>query len=253
MAWQEAVENLFENMSTPIGDLAGGARLEGLLHELRVDRRGHLQGTASEATTIHETSFFRDAKVWESLAAEVMPRLVEARKGRREVRVWCAGCSTGQEVYSAAMLLCEARLPAEWRVTVLGTDEAQVVIDYARRGCFRAGEAMDGLGQEMRERYFVSRAGRWEVGRQLREMCSFDCWSVCGRFPRLPVIDLVLMRNVLPYMDAKCRREAFRDVRRQMAEDGRLLLGAMEEAEEAAEWFVAESLGDGYVYRPIAS
>ncbi len=237
-----------------MGELAGGARLEGLLDSLRLDRNGHLHRTATEAATIHETSFFRDARVFEAIRTEAIPKLMKARKVERRLRVWCAGCSTGQEVYSVAMLLREALAAVHgWNVAVLGTDIARPVIEYAEKGLYRPGEVSHGLAEGMLGRYFEAKAGDWAVGAAVKGMCSFECWNLCDPFPPLPVFDMVLMRNVLTYMDAECRDGVFKHVRRQMAADGYLVLGELEQAEEAVGSFDEEGSGEGYFYRPTAS
>ncbi len=245
-------EALFETMLTPIWSLAGGAHLEGLLDELRVDRTGHLQPTLAEAATINQTSFFRDAKVFAMLRREILPRLIAARRRERRLRVWCAGCSTGQEAFSLGMLLDEFSELQGWEVSVLGTDVSQDAIAYAERGLYRGREVMDGLDASLLRRYFEETEGLWRVGGKLRGMCSFACWNLCHAFPAMPVFDLVLMRNVLFYMDSECRNEVFLHVRRQMALDGALVMGELERAEEAAGSFEEELGVECSWYRPAA-
>ncbi len=247
-------ESLFDTGMAPMGGLGGGSKMDGRLDQLRLDRTGHLHRTKTEAMSLNETSFFRDARVWETLKTEVLPRLVEARREVRRLRVWSAGCSTGQEAYSLAMLLCEECLGLEgWDVSVMGTDQSAGAIEAARRGIYKPLELNEGPVAGMLGKYFEARAGDWEVSARVRGMCEFECWNLCKKFPKLPVFDLVLMRNVLLYMDASCRAEVFKDVRREMATDGYLLLGDLELAEETTESFDAEVVQGSYFYRPAAS
>ena len=94
-------------------------------------RRTHLQCAVAEAMTIHETSFFRDGKVFDVLRETILPRLIEANAATRRLRIWSAACSTGQEAYSVAMLLCE-HFPAlvDWDVKIVGTDSSSQVVEY---------------------------------------------------------------------------------------------------------------------------
>jgi chemotaxis protein methyltransferase CheR len=242
---------LFETMLTPIGNLAGGAKLEGLLDELRMDRKAQLHGSAAEAAAIHETCFFRDAGVFDRLRVGVLPKLVEARRREKRFRVWCAGCSSGQEAYSVAMLLAE-RFPELdwWDVRVLGTDVSAEAVERARLGWYGPAEVRAGLTGDRLVRFLRGSGAGWEVEERLREVCSFECWNLCEPFPELPQFDLVLMRNVLPYMDAECRAKVFEHVRQQMADDGVLILGRMERADEASGSFDEELDSACSLYRP---
>ena len=251
---EAGTETLFDCVMAPIAGMSSGVRLDGRMDQLRLDRTGHLHRTRTEAMSLNETSFFRDARVFETLKAEVLPRLIDARRKTRTLRVWSAGCSTGQEAYSLAMLLCEEGLNLEgWDVSVMGTDQSKMAIEAARRGVYKPLEVTEGPVEGMLAKYFQANAGLWEVSAQVRGMCSFECWNLCKAFPKLPVFDLVLMRNVLLYMDAECRGSVFKDVRRVMATDGFLVLGDLEQAEDSTASFDAEVVRGSYFYRPAAS
>lgn len=247
-----AHNTLFESRLKPIARLAGAANLEDLVCILRTDQPAHLHRAVAEAMTINETAFFRDRKTFDMLRDTVLPRLLEANIATRRLRIWSAAGSTGQEAYSVAMLLCE-HFPdlAGWDVKIIGTDISPQVIEYARRGRYRRLEVNRGLAARMLVKYLVRDGEEWEVALKLRSMCDFQYANLCAPLPRLPIFDLVLLRNVLLYFPQASRGPVFRNVHRQMAPGGCLVLGASEQAEDSTKLFHAEFAQGCYFYRPV--
>lgn len=237
--------------------LAGAAEVQAGVKLLRDDRTGRLRRTAAEAMVIEETSFFRDAREWSVLRQVVLPRLVRQRaermSGRRvgKVRVWSAACSTGQEAYSLAMLLCELPELNGWDVKIVATDSSQAAVEYARRGRYSRVEAVRGLPMEMLERYMVRDGEDWVVCERVRSMCSFEWGRVESDVLGLEGFDLVLLRNVLLYFSDKERTRAFEEVWRRMVWGGCLMLGLAEQAEESTQRFEAEMIEGSLFYRPV--
>jgi chemotaxis protein methyltransferase CheR len=242
---------LFETRLTPIARMAGASNLEDFVNLLRVDQTPQLHRAVAEAMTINETSFFRDGKPFDVLRDTILPKLVEKNAAERTLRIWSAASSTGQEAYSIAMLICEnfAEL-ANWDVKIVGTDISRHVIEYAQRGRYRRMEVNRGLPARMLVKYLVRDGDEWEVTPNLRAMCSFQYANLCAPLPKLPVFDLVMLRNVLLYFPHQDRSCVFSDVYRQMAPGGYLLLGAAEQAEDLTNLFTAEFAKDCYFYRP---
>ena len=245
---------LFETKLTPIAKMAGASNLEDFVHLLRSDRPAHLHRAVAEAMTINETSFFRDVKPFELLRETILPRLIDSRRKERRLRIWSAASSTGQEAYSLAMMITE-HLPeiALWDVKIIGTDISRQVVEYARRGRYRRLEVNRGLPARMLLKHMTRDGEEWEIHPRIRAMCEFQCANLCASLPRLPVFDLVLLRNVLLYFSQEDRTAVFRDVHRQMAFDGYLLLGNAEQAEESTNLFTVEFSANSYFYRPAAA
>jgi chemotaxis protein methyltransferase CheR len=229
----------------------GAANQEEFVSVLRVDQAPHLQRAMTEAMTIHETRFFRDGRVFDVLRDTILPRLIEAKSTTRRLRIWSAACSTGQEAYSVAMLLCE-HFPAlvDWDVKIVGTDSSSQVVEYAERGRYRRIEVNRGLPARMLVKYLTRDVEEWEIAARLKSMCEFQCADLCGPLPKLPVFDLVLLRNVLLYFSEQDRSEVYSDVHRQMEPGGCLVLGASEQAEDSTQLFQAEFAQACYYYRP---
>ena len=242
---------LFETRLTPIARLAGAANLEDFVSLLRVDRTTQLHRAVAEAMTINETSFFRDGKPFEMLRETILPRLIEKNYPTRKLRIWSAASSTGQEAYSLSMMLCE-HFPelARWDVKIVGTDISRQVTEYANRARYRRLEVNRGLPARMLVKHLVRDGEEWEVTPRVRSLCEFKYANLCAPLPKLPVFDLVLLRNVLLYFPQQDRSCVFSDVYRQMAPEGYLLLGNAEQAEDSTNLFHAEFAAGCYFYRP---
>jgi chemotaxis protein methyltransferase CheR len=243
---------LFDTRLKPIARLAGASSLKDFVHLLKVDREPHLHRAVAEAMTINETSFFRDLKPFEMLRETIFPRLIEQRKEQRRLRIWSAASSTGQEAYSLAMLIAE-HFPAlaGWDIKIIGTDISRYVIDYAQRGRYRRLEVNRGLPARMLLKYLVRDGEEWKICDRIRSMCEFQYVNLCEPLPKLPVFDLVMLRNVLLYFPAQDRSYLFKDVYRQMAPDGCLVLGNAEQAEDSSNLFEVEFASNSYCYRPV--
>ncbi len=242
---------LFETRLTPIARMAGASSLEDFVTLLRVERTPQLQRAVAEAMTINETSFFRDGSPFDALRDTILPRLVERNAAQRRLRIWSAASSTGQEAYSVAMLIRE-NFPelAAWDVKIVGTDISRQVVAYAQRGRYRRMEVNRGLPARMLIKYLVRDGDEWEVVPELRALCSFQYANLCAPLPRLPIFDLVLLRNVLLYFPQQDRGCVFSDVYRQMVSEGYLMLGTAEQAEDSTNLFQAEFVRNCYFYRP---
>jgi chemotaxis protein methyltransferase CheR len=245
---------LFEARLAPIAKLAGSSSLEDFVDLLRVDRTMHLHRAVAEAMTVNETSFFRDGRPFDLMRETILPRLIEKNSMEKKLRIWSAASSTGQEAYSLAMMICE-HFPElkTWDVKVVGTDISQEVVEYAKRGRYRRLEVNRGLPARMLVKYLVRDGDEWEVTAKVRAMCEFRCAKLCAPLPKLPLFDLVLLRNVLLYFPQHDRGCVFDDVYRHTAPGGYLLLGAAEQAEDSTTLFQAEFARDSYFYRPVAT
>lgn len=200
-----------------------------LVDRLRSGRAGGLRHEVVAAMTTNETSFFRDVHPWQALETDILPELIAARSHRRELRIWCAACASGQEPYSLALLLRErfAHLTG-WRIDIVGTDISRPVLDRARRGTYSELETRRGLPASLRDKWFASREDVWELHPDIRRMVRFEVHNLLSDPPVGDRLDLVLLRNVLIYFDVATKQRILAGVRRALAPDGTLLLGASE-------------------------
>jgi chemotaxis protein methyltransferase CheR len=191
---------------------------------------GELAQEVVEALLNNETYFFRDKPTFDQLPGEILPELAERRRETRRLSIWSAGCSTGQEVYSLAMLFAEqAERWQGWTIDIVGTDVSHRAIHTARGGIYSQFEVQRGLGVTQMLRHFDETPNGWQVREPVRQMVRFAQGNLLtAPLPaRLP-FDLVLCRNVLLYFDRQVRHEAFGRLSRAVLPDGFLMLGAGE-------------------------
>lgn len=243
---------LFDTRLTPIARLSGATNLKDFVNMLKAGTPAHLHRAVAEAMTVNETSFFRDITPFEMLREVVFPQLIEQRMEKRQLRIWSAASSTGQEAYSLAMSVAEY-FPdlAHWDIKIIGTDISRHVVDYAQKGRYRRLEVNRGLPARMLLKYMVRDGEEWEVSPRIRSMCEFRYANLCAPMPQLPVFDLVMLRNVLLYFSQHDRRALFREIYRKIASGGYLVLGNAEQAEDSTNLFEVEFAANCYFYRPV--
>ena len=184
---------------------------------------------------IKVTNFFRDAPAFEELTRLVMPKLFEDRGANETVRVWVPGCSTGEEVFSIAILLREQmdRLTAIPRVQVFATDIDDRALAVARAARYPAG-LLQGVSEQRRERFFIPDGGSFVVSKEVRELCIFSPHSVI-RDPPFSRIDLISCRNLLIYFGLNVQSWVIPTFHYALRPDGYLFLGLAENVSQFSE------------------
>ncbi|HEY7590885.1 MAG TPA: chemotaxis protein CheB, partial [Candidatus Limnocylindrales bacterium] len=190
---------------------------------------------------IKVTEFFRDAELFDHLREQLVPKLVEEARGHgRELRVWSAGCATGEEAYSLAVLISDAlgvELP-DWTIRIFATDLDPDAISFARRGIYPA-SALAHVDPQTLQRHFTQTDGEYEVRKHLRTMTVFGQHDLGARAP-FPRIDLVLCRNVLIYFTPELQRRALQLFAFSLRDGGWLALGKAETTSPLAEYFTVD-------------
>jgi chemotaxis protein methyltransferase CheR len=206
----------------------GLSRFEDYLREL--DRPG--SGEHAElvnAITTNVTAFFREPHHFELLASRVLPGLA-ADPARTRLRLWSAGCSSGEEPWSMAMVLDEARLPARWDVKILATDIDTDVLARARDGVYTA-DRLAHVGESRRQRYFSrggGRSGAWQIAEPLRERVAFRALNLFAAWPMRRPFDVIFCRNVIIYFDEASKQQLVRRFVDALSPGGYLCLGHSE-------------------------
>jgi two-component system CheB/CheR fusion protein len=186
---------------------------------------------------INVTSFFRNAEAFTVLKETVIPRLFEGKTGSDTVRVWVPGCSTGEEVYSIAILLREYmdEMRVAPRVTVFATDIDESALTVARAA--RYPEAlMDGVTDERRRRFFTAEPGQLVVAKAVRDLCVFSPHSIL-RDPPFSRMDLISCRNLLIYLGAEAQRHVIPLFHYALRPGGFLFLGMSESIGQLSDLF----------------
>jgi two-component system, chemotaxis family, CheB/CheR fusion protein len=177
---------------------------------------------------INVTSFFRDPQAWQQLDAEVLPKIIAAKPADGLLRVWSAGCATGEEAYSIAMLLAEALGPAAFveRVKIYATDLDDQALATARAGAYSARD-LEEVSLELRERYFQLQGTRQVFRAELRRALIFGRHDMMSD-PPIGGLDLILCRNTLMYFNADVQGRIVQRFHFALNDGGYLFLGKAE-------------------------
>ena len=207
----------------------GIATLDELITILVMGKEPSLSQQVVEALLNNETYFFRDRAPFDLLARHALPELLQRRGDSRRIRIWSAGCSTGQEVYSLAMLFAEeADKWRGWTIDILGSDVSTQCVDRARIGTYSQFEVQRGLGINQMIKWFEETPEGWRAVEALRRPLRFQVHNLLEPPPHPGGFDIVLCRNVLLYLSPEKKALAFERLAASMTEDGWLMLGAGE-------------------------
>jgi len=207
----------------------GIATLDELITILVMGKEPSLSQKVVEALLNNETYFFRDRSPFDVLQRHALADLAQRRSKSKRLRIWSAGCSTGQEVYSLSMLFVEeAEKWCGWTIDILGTDVSTSCIDRARSGTYSQFEVQRGLGINQMIRWFEETPDGWRAVEPLRKPVRFQVHNILEPAPHPGDFDIVLCRNVLLYLSPEKKTLAFERIAGAMAEDGWLMLGAGE-------------------------
>jgi len=187
---------------------------------------------------IKVTDFFRDSDLFNYLREQLLPSLIEeARTHGNELRLWSAGCATGEEAYSLAILVSEllGQEQEQFSVRVFATDLDAEAVAFARRGVYPT-SALKELPNDLRDRYLTPLDSAWEIRKPLRGMVIFGQHDLGQRAP-FPRIDLVLCRNVLIYFTPELQRRSLQLFAFALREGGFLVMGKAETTSPLPEHF----------------
>lgn len=219
---------------------------------LDTEKETDLERDVVEALLNNETYFFRDKPTFDQLPEEIFPRLAELRMKQKRLQIWCAGCSTGQEVHSIAIQFAEQMDRwADWSIDILGTDVSHRVISAARSGRYSQFEVQRGLSVGQMLQHFDETVSGWQIRSDTRKSVRFQQHNLLSAPPAIRRFDLVLCRNVLLYFDPSTRLKAFNRLNSALAPDGFLMLGAGETVVGQTDNFVPIS-GLASIYQPVA-
>jgi len=187
---------------------------------------------------IRVTQFFRDPEAFEALKEKVFPALVQERPADRPIRLWVAGCSTGEEVYSLAMVLLEflGGRADHLSVKILATDLNEVALERARAGLYIDNIEMDVSTDRLR-RFFTRVDSHYQISKAVRDLCVFSRHNMASD-PPFSHLDLVSCRNVMIYMDGALQRRVLPILHYALNPDGFLFLGSSETIGSFGDLFV---------------
>jgi chemotaxis protein methyltransferase CheR len=223
---------LIESRLSHLVEELGCRSFRDLMARAKAETNGAIKRRIIDGITTNETSFFRDSAPFDLLRYKLIPELVDRRKasgGNAPIRIWSAACSTGQEIYSVAMVLKEVLGdPYRHGVRLVGTDISDEAVSKASKGIFTPVEISRGLSDSLRGRYFRQVAGGWQIADELRALTSFKHRNLMMDLSDLGKFDVVLCRNVAIYFNGPDKIALFGRLERALDRDGALVIGAME-------------------------
>ncbi|HSO19461.1 MAG TPA: protein-glutamate O-methyltransferase CheR [Desulfosarcina sp.] len=203
-------------------------------HKAKADSRKILEKKIIDAITTNETLFFRDTSPFDLLRHKILPEIIDARTGNGArpgggLKIWSSACSTGQEIYSIAIVIKEllgngGRYP----VSLMGSDLSDAAIAQASAGVYNKFEIERGLPREKLQRYFAPAGGNWKINDEIRAMATFRRINLMQPFVGLGKFDIIFCRNVAIYFTLADRKKLFNKLADVLEPDGYLLVGATE-------------------------
>jgi chemotaxis protein methyltransferase CheR len=222
-------------------------------HFLRYDRKREEELTVLiDNLTTNETYFFRENAQLKAFSDEILPELQQMNNGRKSLRIWSAGCSTGEEPYTIAILLLESGdWWRDWQVEILGSDINQRVLHTARRGVYKKGSHRS-TPPDMLRKYFVEEPkGDYRIIDRVRELVSFCSVNLLDPHKTSLVrdLDVVFCRNVIIYFDRDAKKKVIESFADKLRDGGFLLLGHSESLINLSTAFTLRTLKNDMVYQ----
>jgi chemotaxis protein methyltransferase CheR len=213
----------------------GSASYSELLHKVKADATQTLNREVVDAITTGETSFFRDTSPFDVLQHKILPDLIDRRRktfgaGRAlPLRIWSAACSTGQELYSTAIVLKELLANfLGYDIRLLGTDISDKAVAAASRGYFNKLELERGMPADKLPKYFVAENGMWKIRDEIRALATFRRLNLLEPLAFPVKHDIIFCRNVAIYFTEQGRARLFESLANVLAPDGCLIIGSTE-------------------------
>lgn len=193
------------------------------------------------------TAFFRDPKTFDNLCETVFPQIIKNKTPDETIRVWVAGCSTGEEAYSIAICLREflgyTETESPEKVQIFATDISEPAITKARAGIYTKND-IEGLTLQQLQEFFTKTNGSYLVNKSIRDMCVFAVHNFL-KDPPFGKLDLISCRNVLIYMEPYLQKKALTTFHYSLNQKGFLLLGKSETTSGVPDLFIASLLQEG--------
>jgi chemotaxis protein methyltransferase CheR len=244
---------LLEQRLTPVAESIGLADVGALLKELRRSNSATLSTNVAEAVTVNETSFFRDVHPFDALRKTIIPEVVKKKQSQRELRIWCAACSSGQEPYSIAMMIRE-HFPelSNWKFQIVASDLSEDILAKSRSGTYTQFEVNRRLPAGKLVRFFDRKGSAWQAKTELSNLISHPRLNLTTLWPLLGKFDIVFIRNVLIYFDQPTKTEILTRIQNTLTPDGYLFIGSVETIIGLSLPYRREEIDATVCYRPTA-
>ncbi|MBM9537166.1 CheR family methyltransferase [Desulfobulbus alkaliphilus] len=230
----ESKKYLLETRLNAIAEAEGCRSYQDFYTKAKADASRTIERKIIDAISTNETLFFRDTNPFQLLQHKILPELIDARTPKvpsmkTPLKVWSAASSTGQELYSVAIVLKELLGDlSRYNVKLLGTDISDTAIAQASSGKYNKFEIERGLARDKLQKYFSLTGQSWKINDQIRSMVNFRKLNLMLPFTGLGKFDIVLCRNVAIYFSQEDRKKLFNKIADILEPDGYLLIGSTE-------------------------
>jgi chemotaxis protein methyltransferase CheR len=205
-----------------------------------------------DVLTTNETYFFREAFQLKAFTDEIIPEMLaeKEKKGERSLRIWSAGCSSGEEPYTIAMLLLEMGFGKGWRVEIIGADISHRVLQQARKAVYGK-SSFRATDEAYIRRYFQEQDGGYKIADKVKELVTISHLNLFdqNRLALLGRMDIIFCRNVIIYFDQMAKKKVVEVFYRTLREGGYLLLGHSESLMNISTAFMLKHLRNDMVYQ----
>lgn len=223
---------------------------------LKYDRKKDEEINAiAEILTTNETYFFREEPQLKAFSDEILPEIKESfeKKGQRELRIWSAGCSTGEEPYTLAMLIKETGLFDDWGIEIFGSDISLRVLQAARSGVYSQ-TSFRLTSEEYINKYFTKLNGTHRINDDIKNMVTFGQLNLIdeNRADTLDMMDIIFCRNVIIYFDMETKKKVIETFHEKLDGEGFLFLGHSETLINLSNKFTLRHFKNDMVYQKPA-
>ena len=202
--------------------------------------------------TTNETYFYRDQPQLDSFIKTIVPAVMEANEASRQLRIWSAACSSGDEPYTLALMLSDYAPLVNWNIEILGTDISEPILKLAKAGVYTA-HALRHVPTHLKSRHFNKQGENFASSSTIKNRVKFMNLNLYDR-PRLKLvrsIDIVFCRNCLIYFDDKAKQQIVTDLAGALKPKGYLIIGFSESLAKMSDQFEAQHIGRSVVYRKL--
>lgn len=230
----ESKKYLLETRLNAIAEEQGCNSYQDFLKKAKADVSKSIERKIIDAISTNETLFFRDTGPFQLLQHKIFPELIDARSSKTSslktnLKIWSAASSTGQELYSVAIVLQELLGDmSRYSIKLLGTDISDAAVSQASSGKFNKFEIERGLARDKLTKYFTMTGQTWKINDQIRAMANFRKFNLMMPFTGLGKFDIILCRNVAIYFTLEDRKKLFNKIADVLEPDGYLIIGSTE-------------------------
>lgn len=202
--------------------------------------------------TTNETYFYRDQPQLDSFIKTIVPAIMEANKSSRQIRIWSAACSSGDEPYTLALMLSDYAPLVNWNIEILATDISEPILKLAKAGVYTA-HALRHIPPHLKTRHFNAQGENFAISQTMKSRVKFMNLNLYDR-PRLKLIrgmDIIFCRNCLIYFDDKAKHQIVTDLAGALKPHGYLVIGFSESLTKMNEVFRSQHVGRSVVYQKL--